>query len=195
TNFHREDTGTDLGSPPIFDAVRQRIFFTASADPFGQNPSEDCQIFSIDRNGADLQQLTFFHEAEHSQTGCVFDSRPRASATLVFGQDRRTGTVLLYSSCAPLGTNPNGGQIFAVEANGSGLRQLTAAQGFTFRPDRSSHAEIPSHWAYGPYGIRRSGGVRSGNGKYRRRFEPSGELRKPAFLVRFGVDGPTWAGI
>src|SRR5262249_22050513 len=29
TNFRREDTGTDVGSPPIFDAVRQQIFFTA----------------------------------------------------------------------------------------------------------------------------------------------------------------------
>ncbi len=37
--------------------------------------------------------------------------------------------LVFYSTCDPLGTNPNGGQIFAMRPDGSDLRQLTTARG------------------------------------------------------------------
>ena len=45
--------------------------------------------------------------------------------------------MLFYSSCDPFQTNPDGGQIFAMRPNGSGLWQVTRAQG------RISNREAP----------------------------------------------------
>jgi len=59
---------TDTGSGPTDG---RRVFVTASADPFGTNPSENCQIFSLDALGADLRQLTHFRAADHSTIGCL----------------------------------------------------------------------------------------------------------------------------
>jgi hypothetical protein len=52
TSFNRSDTGFYgfLLSPD-----RRRVLFQASADPFGMNPYENCQIFCIDTLGADLR--------------------------------------------------------------------------------------------------------------------------------------------
>jgi hypothetical protein len=147
TNFRREDTGSFFPNP-VLDARRERVFFQASADPFGTNLSEDCQLFSIDRTGTDLRQLTFFREAERSQNGCLFGLRTRGCSVEVFGQDSTTGTVLFYSSCDPFGTNPNGAQIFAISPNGTGLRQLTAARGLVIDADGTVTTELPSHYAY-----------------------------------------------
>ena len=73
TNFQRTDTGSARA-----DVDGRRVLFTASVDPFGANPSESCQIFSIDRLGSDLRQITTFNQgAGHSATGCGGDNRPR----------------------------------------------------------------------------------------------------------------------
>jgi hypothetical protein len=37
-----------------------------------------------------------------------------------------TGEIVFYSSCAPFGTNPSGGQMFSMRPDGRRLRQLTA---------------------------------------------------------------------
>ena len=71
TNFRRIDTrdgGVDVDS--------QHVYFSASADPRGTNSSENCQIFSIDRLGTDLRQLTTSMKAAR-QVGCRFDLRRR----------------------------------------------------------------------------------------------------------------------
>ena len=57
TNFRRVDTVN-----PTLSADGQRVVFCASADPLGTNPTENGQLFSIDRIGGDLRQLTDFHE-------------------------------------------------------------------------------------------------------------------------------------
>jgi len=144
TNFRRVDTGALL-----VDVDRERIYFNASADPLGGNPSENCQLFSMDRTGADLRQLTNFGASEHSDNGCYFWRGSTGCAVSKLFQDRRNRSLVFYSDCDPLGTNPNGGQLFAIQPDGSGLRQLTDSRGLVF--EDGWIGELPGPWAYGPY--------------------------------------------
>jgi len=145
TNFRRTDTWWGL-----VDVNRERVYFTASADPLGSNPSENCQLFSIDGTGADLRQLTNFGETGRSVNGCTYSLLGRGCAVGPLWQDARSRTLVFYSSCDPLGTNPNGGQVFAMQPDGSGLRQLTDSRGLVFESDGVT-GELPGPWAYGPY--------------------------------------------
>ena len=146
TNFQRVDTFTGT-----LDVHRQTVFFLASADPFGTNPSENCQIFSIDRLGGNLRQLTQFSEGNHSTLGCYFG--PGSGCAIIdVTQDSTTGMLVFYSSCDPLGTNPRGGQMFAMRPDGSGLRQLTQTRGLVTQQDHTVMDELPGPVAYGPYG-------------------------------------------
>ncbi|MBZ5559304.1 MAG: hypothetical protein LAO77_18685 [Acidobacteriia bacterium] len=148
TNFRRVDTG---GS--IFDVDRQTVYFSASANPFRSNPSENCQIFSIDRLGGDLRQLTQFSEAPHATSGCFHSNPPIVGcAEAILKQDPRTRMLVFDSTCDPLGTNNHfGAQIFAMHPDGSGLRQLTQTQGVVTQPDGTVTRELPGPSAYGPY--------------------------------------------
>jgi len=145
TNFRRSDTWFAL-----VDVDREHVYFTASADPLGTNPSENCQMFSIDRMGSDLRQLTNFRETERSVNGCSFWLVGLGCAVGPPWQDPRSRTLVFYSNCDPLGTNPNGGQVFAMQPDGSGLRQLTDSRGLVFEPDAVT-GELSGPWAYGPY--------------------------------------------
>jgi hypothetical protein len=133
TSFDRWDTGWN---GVLVGVDRDTVFFVASADPFGENPSEDCQVFSIDRLGANLRQLTHFRETSHSVNGC--GSGPVRTGCFVqlgrLGQDVRTQALVFYSSCNPLGTNPNGNQIFVMRPDDSDLRQLTTLRGLVTAP-------------------------------------------------------------
>jgi hypothetical protein len=144
TNFHRTDTRTFGGD------ARQRVFVVASADPLGSNPSENCQIFSIASLGGDLRQLTQFRETDHSRTNCHGNSRRGLGCRVApVGRDVNTGTLVFESSCDPFGTNPNGTQLFALGADGTGLRQLTDARGLVPRTgDGTTIAEFPYPFVY-----------------------------------------------
>lgn len=147
TTFGRPDTirGT-------LDADGQRVFLIASANPpelHGGNPSENCQIFSIDTLGTDLHQLTDFSQGEHSELGCA-----NATGAQVGGlppgcsiepprQDPTTGVLVFPSSCDPFGTNPLGEQIFAMYPDGTGLQQLSDASGLTTEADGTVVLELP----------------------------------------------------
>jgi hypothetical protein len=144
TNFGRSDTGGAL-----VDVDREHVYFQASADPLGTNPTENCQLFSIDRVGSDLRQLTKFREVEHSMSGCRFPPLSYGCGLEISFQDPRSRTLVFYSSCDPLGRNLNGGQIFAVQPDGSGLRQLTDARGLVEEVGAFS-GDLPGPWAYGP---------------------------------------------
>jgi hypothetical protein len=146
TNFHRSDTWFAL-----VDVDREHVYFTAAADPLGTNPSGSCQLFSIDRTGADRRQLTNFRETERSLVGCGFWRLGTGCALGPLWQDPRSRAVLFGSNCDPLGTNPNGAQIFALQPDGSGLRQLTDSRGLVKEADGGYSGEIPGPWAYGPY--------------------------------------------
>jgi hypothetical protein len=146
TGFRRSDTtGAFLGTDG------KRVFFVASSNVFGTNPSKNCQIFSIDTTGADLRQITAFQEAERSIAGCTY-ARVPGCAVEPIGQDSNTGALLFQSNCDPLGTNPSGGQIFAMRPDGSGLRQLTQTSGLVINPDGSVFGQLPGPVAYGPQG-------------------------------------------
>ena len=72
TNFRRTDTYNATVS-----ADGERVFFSAATDRLGTNPTENCQLFSIDRNGGDLRQLTDFREAPvRARNGCYFGRKP-----------------------------------------------------------------------------------------------------------------------
>jgi hypothetical protein len=146
TNFRRGDTWSTLA-----DVDGEHVYFTASADPLGSNPSGNCQMFSIDRLGNHLRQLTNFRETEHAVAGCSGQGGRRGCFVATVWQDPRSRTLIFNSSCDPLGTNPNGGQIFAMQPDGSGLRQLTDSRGLVKEADGTYSGELPGPWAYGPY--------------------------------------------
>ena len=123
------------------------MFFSASGNPLGTNPTENCQIFSIDRNGSDLRQLTDFHEGAHSTTGCLFGRPPHGCPAFFPSRDKRTDAGVFYSSCDPFRTNPYGSQVFALHQDGTGLRQLTDTQGYTIDAS-GAIVELPFPFAF-----------------------------------------------
>jgi hypothetical protein len=148
TNFHRID------SWPFGGDARQRVFFVATADPLGTNPSNNCQIFSIGPLGEDLRQLTQFHETDHATTQCTFSGRrPYGCFILPLARDADTGALIFSSTCDPFGSNPSGSQYFAMAADGAGLRQLTSARGLVTEADGTVIGELPDPAAYS--GLRR----------------------------------------
>jgi hypothetical protein len=141
TNFGRMDT---LG---WFVGTNRRAYFTASADPLGTNPSENCQIFSLDPLRGHLRQHTRFQQGDHADRGCFANALPGCRVAQL-QQDPVTDTVLFVSNCDPLGANPHGDQLFAMRPDGSGLRQLTDARGAVVSADGSVMVELPGPWAY-----------------------------------------------
>ncbi len=129
----------------------RRVFFPASADPFGTNPGEECQLFSIARFGTELRQLTFFHTVGRAVDGCApiaESSECRVGGISPNAQDPRTGTLVFPSTCDPFGTNPNGEQIFAMRPDGSGLRQLTHIRGIVRSPSGTVETELAGPASY-----------------------------------------------
>jgi hypothetical protein len=143
TNFGRSDTGILGGF-----IARDRVFFTASANPPpGENPAEICQLFSVNKLGGDLHQLTRLPSDGRPSIGCWSDVET-ACRSSILSVEPITGTVLFWSSCDPLGGNPFGEQLFAMRPDGMGLRQLTTARGMTTDPDGTVHVELPGPAAY-----------------------------------------------
>src|SRR5262249_44087985 len=130
TNFRRAETVN-----PTLTADGQRIIFAASADhpSLHTNPTEDCQIFSIDRTGGDLRQLTHFHAGEgpRSMGACVIPEPPRGCGVVYMSRDTRSDALVFYSACDPFDANPYGAQLFAMRTDGTGLTQLTTTQGLS----------------------------------------------------------------
>lgn len=150
TKFDRVDTG--LGS---VSTDGQRVYFEASANPFGTNPSENCEFFSIDLLGGDLRQLTRHGADVHSAGGCLtVPQEPGYGCYSPSGPiiDAETGTIVFTSTCDPLGTNPNGEQLFAMHADGTRVRQLTALRGVVPAADGSLDVELPGPGAYSVFG-------------------------------------------
>ena len=145
TRFGRTDT---LGGVPVGNG--SRILFTATADPFGTNSSNTCNLFSIDRFGDKVRQLTEFG-AVRPTLGCGYVSAaPACWVGALFGPmvDPATGTILIESSCDPFGLTPVSDQYFAMRPDGSGLRQLTNYRGMQVAPDGTITVELPGPTAY-----------------------------------------------
>ncbi len=105
--------------------------------------AKNCQLFSIDPLGGNLRQLTFFREsAPHATNGCWSGPRPYGCRVQRASQQPKTGTLLFKSSCDPVGQNQNGGwQLFAMQPDGSNIRQVTTASGFVRLPDGTVEVE------------------------------------------------------
>jgi hypothetical protein len=134
TNFRA--AGTNMS------ADGQRVFFHTAADPLGTNPCHDPNIFSTDRNGGDLRQVTGRIE------GRVCD-QPRGCA-IAFGKlnpDPLTQSLAFGSPCDLVGLNPDRArQIFAMHPDGSGFTQLTHARGVRRDPDGTITVERFGSW-------------------------------------------------
>ena len=144
TKFGRADT---LAVALSHDA--NRIFLAASADPFGHNPKTVCQLFSIDRFGAHLRQLTAFQPAATNVVGCFKGTEPPSCRIEIpLNLDTKTNALVFGASCDPFGLNPLGGQIFTVRTDGSGLRQLTNYHGMVTDPDGTVTVELPGPTRY-----------------------------------------------
>lgn len=144
TNFRRSETNAAVSDG-------RRVFFIASANPFGTNPSENCQIFSIDPLGADLRQLTYFRAADHSAIGCIVAVPQQPGCVISYLYvDPETRTLIVPSNCDPLGTKPNGVQLFVMSLDGTGLRQLTATRGLVTAADGSVDVELAGGFWYQP---------------------------------------------
>ena len=144
TDYHRVDT-----LDPLPSADGKEVFFVASADPAGSNPTHNCQVFSAPIGGGIARQITAFAEGDsQSRNGCIFDAPPGCSV-LYLSQDTATDALVFYSSCDPFGTNPNGGQIFSMRPDGGELRQVTAARGgYGTEDDGTVRVELPGPFAY-----------------------------------------------
>jgi hypothetical protein len=154
TDYNRVDTASH---PPFFGTFDGRAYFTSSADPLGTNPDYDCQIFSEDALSRDLRQVTSFHSGRdhRAEVACFGVSLAPGTCRIGFtsptSQDSATGTLYFRSQCDPLGQNPHGVQLFAIEADGSGLRQLTDVRGYVRIAPGVVEVESVELFAYGPY--------------------------------------------
>jgi WD40 repeat protein len=146
TNFRRVDTVN-----PTLSADGQRVVFCASTNRLGTNPTENGQLFSIDRTGGDLRQLTDFHEVPEgglSTAGCFIGPPPFGCGANYMSRDTQSNAVVFYSNCDPFGTNPYGDQVFAMHSDGTGLRQLTHTQGYTKDASGAVTVEVAYPFAY-----------------------------------------------
>jgi hypothetical protein len=152
TSFGRRDT-----LAMFLSTDGRRVFFIASADPFGRNPDGNCQLFSIDTVGGHLRQLTRFVQGEASPRGCAFAGPPGCAIGYAI-QDAVRGTVVFDSSCDASGLGSLGHQMFAMRPDGTGFRQLTATRGFREEADggvfdeQVGQAMIAATFAFGGRG-------------------------------------------
>jgi hypothetical protein len=114
----------------------------ASADPFGENPYYNCQLFSVSALGGGLRQLTHFGEGVPSQEGCQIGEKPGCGVKAI-DLDGPSPTTVFYSDCDPFGTNRDGSEIFALGVAGRRLRQLTETAGVTIATADAVEVEVP----------------------------------------------------
>ncbi len=110
---------TDFDTPP-FEPIEgvflsgsgNRILFSGPLDPLGSNPNNDRRLFIVDADGANLRDLAAMPPA-----GLVRMSTSDDGTRIVFACDQDL-----------TGQNADGSfEVFAVEQDGSNLRQLTNA--------------------------------------------------------------------
>jgi hypothetical protein len=147
TNYGRSDTGA--GAPPIRLRDHEHVVFPASADPVGLNPEHGVQLFRIDTLGGHVRQLTHFAPSASVPVACT--GAPTATCTtpvnLGIKQDPIVGTLVVDSSCDPLGLSPVSQQLYALRPDGSGFRQITNYRGLTC-DDGAVDVELPGPIAY-----------------------------------------------
>ena len=109
------DTTVNAGSVTLvaISGSGDKIFFVSSSDLLGTNPDRHQQIYSVNRDGTGLAELTALPGEAYIDSLSVSDDGLR---------------IAFSSNANPLSTNPEGNdEIFAVNGDGTGLRQLTSA--------------------------------------------------------------------
>lgn len=144
-------TNYRYGDTVLIQSRSSDVVFMTSADPVGANPFHNCQLFRISPLGLGLRQTTHFDPGRRSEEGCQIGSLPGCGIRPVNELESQASRALpFYSDCDPLGTNPNGSQVFTVRWKGSGLRQITHTRGATTAADGSIvEVEIPGPVARG----------------------------------------------
>jgi hypothetical protein len=92
-----------------------------------------------------------------SRPGCL-PGRRGLGCQIHFGfvrhpsQNPHTGTIFFWSNCDPFpGQNPDGWQVFAMQPDGSGLRQLTDARGAVRGADNTIEYESVDAFLNAPH--------------------------------------------
>src|SRR5207249_785208 len=138
TNFRTADMNLDF---QVGDG--RRVVFHAPVESLGGKPISNCQLFSVDTLGHRLHQLTYLEESGPLDAQSSSSCELSACNIIQVERDALTGTILFYSACDPFRTNIDGGQIFAMRPDGSGLRQLTHAHGKFKEEDGTLVVELP----------------------------------------------------
>ncbi len=115
TNLHQLITtaGFDIEDPEI-TRDGTRIVFESNMNPFGTNPDGGYEIFRIQADGTGLAQVTTL------SPGDAVDPSIAANGN----------TIVFSSNADPAGQNPGGlFEIFLIDADGTGIRQLTHSGG------------------------------------------------------------------
>ena len=105
-----------LNAPPVLAVTMAgsagRLLFLSRTDPLGSNPGHDALLFDVGLDGANLVQLT----------------SPSAGEIIQFSISDDGSRIVFAASGDPLGANADRSfEIFAVNGDGTGLRQLTAS--------------------------------------------------------------------
>jgi len=96
----------------------QWIQFSSTSDPLGMNPDHSQEVFIINRYGTGLTQVT-----QNPDPSRRFD--------VSYGMTWDGSVLLIRGNANPTGQNPDGhDEAFIVNADGSGLRQLTCDPDF-----------------------------------------------------------------
>jgi hypothetical protein len=146
TNLGRSDT---YGGAISRDGGR--VFFKASVNldsDHPTNPMNNCQLFSVSRLGGPLRQLTRFDPPLTSAYGCNRNALPPACRVQNYHVDPVTGSVVFEWNCDPFGLHSISQQIFAMRADGSGLRQVTNYPGLVEAADGSLSVELAGPTVY-----------------------------------------------
>jgi hypothetical protein len=129
------------------ETTMSKLLMMAALAPYG-----NCELFSVRTVEGGLRQITHFDTGQPAgDTGCFFGGcfvGAGFQQTDQIFEDPVTATIVLASSCDPLGTNRSGDQIYAMRPNGDALRQLADVSGVTNGPDGSVRVELPGPFAY-----------------------------------------------
>jgi Tol biopolymer transport system component len=116
---HEPDPAYNVQVQVCMSPNGQRIGFGSTSDPLGLNPDHSQEVFVISRDGSGLTQVT-----QNPDPARWFDMA-------VGGMTWDGGTLLIYGTANVTGQNPDGSrEVFIVNADGSGLRQLTCDSQF-----------------------------------------------------------------
>jgi len=147
TNFQRDDTGY---SGRRITPGGERALFAASTNVAGTNPTENCQIFSMDSLGGHAAQLTRFDPGEASQIGCRGAPIGAPGCRIGFlGLEAESDAILLTTDCDPQGGYLKGENLFAMRSDGTGsLHQITKTRGVTADSTGRLLVEMPGPVGY-----------------------------------------------